>query len=246
HHWNYEEYGPNTWPYLYPQCGDSKQSPININTESLIYRQFEAFQFSSLFNSFLPFTLKNNGHTIIGEFDNSNSNNNCTLFVWGGNLPNDGPFCFTNFHLHWGSGPREGSEHTINGQRYSGEAHFVFKNSKTQQIAVLAFMILIGQSSSSSLWHSYVNKAVKLINEGETVQYQSNLMEMMGGTMNSFSDFYHYEGSLTTPPCTENVLWTIFYSFLYFSYDELQLLSLNVLHKDFRPVQPINERLVFR
>ncbi|CAF1603733.1 unnamed protein product, partial [Didymodactylos carnosus] len=51
---------------------------------------------------------------------------------------------------------------------------------------------------------------------------------------------------LTTPPCSENVIWIIFRGEMEFSDDELQLLHNNVFFEDFREPQPLNNRIVLR
>lgn len=104
-----------------------------------------------------------------------------------------------------GSSPSEGSEHTINGLYGAGEAHFVFTNVRTKQLAVLAFFIVMSTDQSQNAWGSYVDNAVTLIREGTQIQFVANLMQLME-TENNFRDFWRYNGSLTTPPCTEGVI----------------------------------------
>ncbi|CAF2059886.1 unnamed protein product [Rotaria magnacalcarata] len=143
-----------------------------------------------------------------------------------------------------GNSPTVGSEHSVNGLHGAGEAHFVFTNLRTKQLAVLAFFIVISPDQEQSAWHLYVDNAITLIREGTYFNFMANLMQLME-TENNFQDFWRYNGSLTTPPCTEGVIWTIFNSQIKFSYDELEALSFNVLHKDFRPTQPAYNRIVY-
>ena len=109
HDWNYDEYGPAVWSERYPICGGERQSPINILTACTTYKYFQPFVFGFDYQVQHNFTLKNNGHTIIG-----------TLYdplklpafqLTGGDL--NGTFEFVNFHLHWGENHKSGSEHEV-------------------------------------------------------------------------------------------------------------------------------------
>jgi carbonic anhydrase len=165
-----------------------------------------------------------------------------------------------------GASPSQGSEHTINGLHSADETHFVFSNLIIKQLAVLVFFIVISPGQQQSAWRSYDNNAVTLFREGTQVQFMANLIQLMGAK-NSFRDFWRCNDSLTTPPCSEGVickyrilitfLWialfclspfkgTVFNSPIHFSYDELQALSLNVLHRNFRPTQLRHNRIVYQ
>jgi carbonic anhydrase len=58
--------------------------------------------------------------------------------------------------------------------------------------------------------------------------------------------FFRYTGSLTTPPCTEGVIWTIFTSKIAIKEESLDELRQNIMKKVYRPIQPINNRKIFR
>ncbi len=109
HTWNYEEYGPDVWSETYPTCGGQLQSPINILTACTVYKNFTPFIFGSEYNEQHNFTLTNNGHTIIGTFNNEI--NLPDFRLTGGDL--NGTFEFVNFHLHWGENAKSGSEHEV-------------------------------------------------------------------------------------------------------------------------------------
>ena len=53
--------------------------------------------------------------------------------------------------------------------------------------------------------------------------------------------FYRYEGSLTTPPCSEGVQWVVMADKLQLSADQIAELASH-LHDNNRPVQPLNDR----
>ncbi|CAF0809275.1 unnamed protein product [Didymodactylos carnosus] len=202
--WNYEDQGPETWSHTFPKCDGLRQSPINLEHYNVVQKTFPPFVFSADFNNDLVFNLKNNGHTVVGELDAAQNQSKPVLQLTGGGL--SGVYQFTNFHLHWGGSPTEGSEHTIDGLHGAGEAHFVFRNLITKKLAVLAFFIIASPNEPQSAWRSYVDNAVTLIREGKQVEFVANLMNLMEAE-NSFQDFWRYDGSLTTPPCTEGVIY---------------------------------------
>ena len=64
--------------------------------------------------------------------------------------------------------------------------------------------------------------------------------------------YYRYDGSLTTPPCYESVIWTVLHEPIQLSLKQLNAFrSLHDEEKDilantFRPVQPLGTRKLFR
>lgn len=109
HDWNYDEYGPAVWSERYPICGGERQSPIDIRTACTTYKSFQSFVFGSDYNVQHNFTLKNNGHTIMGTLNDPLKL--AAFRLAGGGL--NGTFEFVNFHLHWGENHKSGSEHEV-------------------------------------------------------------------------------------------------------------------------------------
>jgi carbonic anhydrase len=106
--WNYGDLGPDVWSDEYPLCSGRSQSPINIRTACTTYQSFTPFQFSSTYNLTNNFTITNNGHTIVGTYNGTESS---SLKLTGGSL--HGTYEFVNFHLHWGENYKSGSEHQV-------------------------------------------------------------------------------------------------------------------------------------
>lgn len=261
--WNYGEDGPDVWKIHYPQCGKSSQSPINIKTPCTVYRSYASFNFSPAYYLTQTFNILNNGHTIVATLANDPSP---SLTVSGGGL--DGIFSFVNFHLHWGENYRSGSEHRVNGEKFSGELHLVHSNPTTNQTTVLAFLMRTDQeenivktnsfrkrnrkraeseSSTSATtadeWITYLKTAATLTKETNTTPIYVNLGRLVGDYVGTF---WRYNGSLTTPPCTEGVIWTVFTSTIYLNDSLLATLRENVYPSIFRDPQALNERIVYR
>lgn len=104
----------------------------------------------------------------------------------------------TQFHFH------SPSEHTIGGVSFDAEVHLVHK-SKDGKLLVLAVLLKRGARNSvlKALWDTMPTAPTKepIVVAGQTVDVQA-LLPRSGR-------YAHYDGSLTVPPCTENVQWFV-------------------------------------
>ncbi|CAF0769021.1 unnamed protein product [Rotaria sordida] len=247
--WNYGNLGPDIWSEYYPLCSGKSQSPINILTACTVYKDFQPFNFILTLDEKHYFTLKNNGHTIISTINNQHKQSSIELT--GSNL--NGTFEFVNFHLHWGEHYKSGSEHQINGVKYAGEIHFVYQNRQTSQLAVLGiFMqshlhkkkfVFDKNDVTRNEWQKYFDKAQTLTSENDSISCGLNVTSLMGENL---KDFWRYEGSLTTPPCTEGIIWTVFKQPIDFMEEQIKNLRDNVYFEDYRGPQPLYNRTVYR
>jgi len=241
-HWTYGD--TSEWAKHFPSARGLSQSPIDIKTDSTVIQMYSPFLFSGKYDSDEVFTLTNNGHQVAATLAKNISGQSPTdLWFTGGGLT--GTFSFINFHLHWGRSDRHGSEHEIDGYKFAAEAHFVFKNYQNGQTAVFAFLFTIADESNNenTEWEKYANAASRLVNIKDTINYTFDLSQLM--QVND-TQFFRYIGSLTTPPCTEGVIWTVFSTEIPITEKSLNLLRQNVMRKVYRPVQPINGRTIFR
>ncbi|CAJ1913014.1 unnamed protein product [Sphenostylis stenocarpa] len=179
--------GPQNWWLLNPKwkvCGEGKQqSPIDLS-----YKVMHEFtQLGKLAKNYkpAPAVLKNTGHAI--------------MMKWNGNAGqiNINGTYYKLIQCHW----HTPSEHTLNGRKFELELHVVHQNSKGET-AVIGIWYIIGRpdrllSKLLSNLKSLGDKDIDLgvINPG-IIQFGSR-------------KYYRYVGSLTTPPCTEGVVWTI-------------------------------------
>ncbi|CAF1174857.1 unnamed protein product [Adineta ricciae] len=248
--WNYGHLGPDIWSDYYPMCAGKSQSPINILSACTKYVKLHPFKFSPSHNEKHYFTLKNNGHTVIGIINDAYQQSPLTLT--GGGL--NGTFKFVNFHLHWGENYKSGSEHQINGIKYAGEIHFVYTNPLTSQMAVLGiFMQSFIDNQRSHLkkddqptrdeWERYFDTSEILKSENDSIVFDLSLGTLMGDDL---ADFWRYQGSLTTPPCTEGVIWTIFKEPIVFLENQFKSFRDNIYFEDYRGPQPVYNRTVYR
>ena len=241
-YWSYDD--PSEWQKHFPSAASLCQSPIDIRTNEIIPQAYPTFKFSEKYHSNELFKLINNGHQVTVKLaDHTYGQNEKDLWFTGGGIK--GTFYFVNFHLHWGRNGRHGSEHEINGHRFPAEAHVVFKNNETGQIAVFAFLFTTADQwyDENTEWEKYADAASQLININDTMFCTFNLSQLM---QVDGRQFFRYMGSLTTPPCTEGVVWTIFTNKIPIKEESLNKLRQNLMRKVYRPVQPINNRAVFR
>lgn len=126
------------------------------------------------------------------------------------------------------------AENHIKGKEYPAEFHFVHK-SDSGEIAVLGAFASVGKATSA--WDFFLKHAA--MPKGEEAEVDVNWM----GLLPDVSTTYQFEGSLTTPPCTEGVKWVVSSTPLAFS--QAQLTELTAAYGDNdRPIQPTNGRKI--
>ena len=254
--WGYDDDdGPSLWHNSYPICGRSQQSPISIDVSQVVVNNsLEPFNFESIKDvTNLNMTLENNGHSV--EIDLKGND----LTLSGGGLP--GNYKAQQFHFHWGSVDKRGSEHNINGMQYPMEMHVVLYNSKyaqfkdalnkTNGLAVLAFLFEIGQTNHH--FDEIISHLSGIAHKDDHALLQTFSLDSL--FPHDTAVYYRYQGSLTTPPCFESVIWTIFKKHIIISEDQIEQFRHQV-HKnyanetdrdisdDYRPVQNLNHRVV--
>lgn len=247
-HWSYEE--PERWGEHYPACSGNKQSPINIETEKTIFSpELQPIQLSgySLPNS-KKFKLKNNGHTVVLDLPES-------MAITGGYAQQ---YQAKQLHLHWGSPSTAGSEHTVNRKRFAGELHVVHYNTKYENfkvalgypdgLAVLGVFLEVGPRENP-YYEEIIKHLQKIQGEDEEVMVPG--FNIAGLLPDSLHLYYRYNGSLTTPPCFQSVMWTVFNQTVMLSHDQISVLVTSLQYDDgkplqnnFRPTQALHKRWV--
>ncbi|KAH0664397.1 hypothetical protein KY284_029328 [Solanum tuberosum] len=102
--------------------------------------------------------------------------------------------------VHW----HTPSEHTIDGKRFDMEGHLVHETNDGKNIAVIGILYEIGLFPDLFLTTIEKDlKALRLVDQKPIGINYPNLIKI------DEKRYYRYMGSLTVPPCTENVIWTI-------------------------------------
>ncbi|MCF6279075.1 MAG: carbonic anhydrase family protein [Flavobacteriaceae bacterium] len=220
-HWSHHkgEKGPENWKDLcdgFADCGGKSQSPINIVTSNI---SKESKLVAPKFNyAKSAINIVNNGHTV--QFNITGEN---TVDL------NGKDYKLLQFHYH------AKSEHTINGKYYPIEVHFVHQHSATEY-AVLGMMFEEGKPNK--LFSKYLDKFPT--SKGE---FKSEDMVDVLSLFPSDKNYYNYQGSLTTPPCSEVVNWHVLKTPLTASKEQIAQFS-KILNSNYRPIMPLNGRTV--
>ena len=219
-HWGYSgNEGPSHWGDLnnnYSTCKTGqRQSPIDIRSTGSEKGEPIGIDFK---NS--PLKTLNNGHTIqVNHAANSYSM-----------MPN-GNYKLLQFHFH------SPSENTLNGRQYDMEIHFVHKNAQGQ-LAVVGVFVEEGHSNPDieTLWNN-LPSSVNHENVVNSISFNPAELLPKDGT------YYYFQGSLTTPPCSENVQWHVMKTPLQASRAQIDKFVSIIGHNN-RPVQASNHRTI--
>ena len=146
-----------------------------------------------------------------------------------------------------------------NGQKYAGEVHFVHANTETNALAVLGFFIQTRHKVSNDStetprrrrrrdvteqeWGKYFAAASGLANTANESIVDLNLAALIGDRL---ANFWRYAGSLTVPPCTEGVTWTVFTEPIELDDSVFESFRDDIFSLTFREPQPLNGRTVYR
>ena len=221
-HWSYEgENGPQNWGKLKPEfnlCGIGKrQSPIAIQSDSTLQGPAEPLQF--IYTPSLA-TVVNNGHTVQVDVEGDNS-----ITVRGST------YKLLQFHFH------TPSEEMINSRRYAMVAHLVHKN-EAGQLAVVAVLLEQGEANAlmDKVW-TYMP-----LDTNDRVRMPDGLLNL-NEILPKDQRYYQFMGSLTTPPCSEGVLWMVLKQPMKISAAQYKLFR-QQFPLNARPVQPVNGRVV--
>jgi carbonic anhydrase len=217
-HWSYEgETGPSNWGRnpAWSQCASgNRQSPIDLRDGMKVDLEQIVFDYKPS-----GFNVTDNGHTIQV---NVGSGNYITL--------QNRTFELLQFHFH------RPSEERINGKNFEMVVHMVHKDSDGK-LAVLAVLLERGKAQEmiQTVWNNLP------LEKHDTVT--PSIVLNPADVLPSRRDYFTYMGSLTTPPCSEGVLWLVMKEPVQASPAQMSLFA-RLYPFNARPIQPNAGRVV--
>lgn len=215
--WKYSgDLGPDKWGELaadFEKCqGGNQQSPINFQTVTPSDRDMPVeFHYRDM-----SLSWGFNGHTLQADLSSGSYINF-----------EKKRYQLIQFHFH------TPSEHTVHGEAYPAELHLVHKDS-TGKLAVIGLLIKAGDENDAL--QDLVEKLPRT--PGKTAKISGFSPDRI---LPAQGFYYSYRGSLTTPPCSEEVRWIVMKQPIEMSSRQLASLS-NIMGSNARPVQALNGR----
>ncbi|MEY2863627.1 MAG: hypothetical protein RLY58_1334 [Pseudomonadota bacterium] len=222
-HWEYDgEEGPTHWADLDPSfssCNSKNQSPIDLTPSRMVKAQLAAIRPTYQAGGQ---EIVNNGHTIQVNY------------ATGSDVVIDGiVFHLKQFHFH------APSENQIKGQSFPMEGHFVHADDQGN-LAVIAVMFQAGKANPE------LEKAFAHIPSEAGTSTPLNPMVNAAALLPAQKDYYRFEGSLTTPPCSEGVRWLVLKQVQQASAAQIAQFTQTLHHANNRPIQATNARLILQ
>ena len=218
-HWDYlGEGGPETWGAMRPEfaaCGNgTRQSPIDIREGLRL--DLEPIRFD-----YVPSAIRviDNGHTV-----QVNVGSGSGIEVMGRR------FELVQFHFH------RPSEERVDGRRFDMVVHLVHKD-PDGKLAVVA--VLLNRGAAQPLIQTVWNNLPLEKGMDQPVRSPVDLNALLPQRR----DYFTYMGSLTTPPCTEGVLWMVMKTPVEVSPEQIGIFS-RLYPMNARPLQAAGGRMI--
>uniref|UniRef100_A0A674ABD6 protein-tyrosine-phosphatase n=1 Tax=Salmo trutta TaxID=8032 RepID=A0A674ABD6_SALTR len=196
------------WGKRYPACNNARQSPIDIDeTFTQVRVEYQGLQLEGWEkNTPETTTISNDGNTVVLGLDGE-------YYVSGGGLSTK--FRLGRMTFHWGrcNASSDGSEHSLNGLKFPLEvAHRSINESIIANNTPLCQLTVISAPQTSldnnDNYHTILEGVNSVNRFGKTGNVES--FSLLALLPNSTDKYYTYNGSLTSPPCSETVEWIVF------------------------------------
>ena len=216
-HWSYEgEEGPSHWGEIDPAYALCKtgtnQSPIDISSPAEKDLANISFHYQPSEENIL-----NNGHTVQVNYDA------------GSYIELDGVrYDVIQFHYH------APGEHSLGGKTFPAELHIVHKNADGN-LAVIG--ILLEEGAANPAIDPFTSNLPAAKSDAKDAGIKINAYDFLPAVQTTF----RYNGSLTTPPCSEGVTWLVMTTPVQLSAAQLEKLTA-IFEGNNRPAQPLNGR----
>lgn len=217
--WSYSgPTGPEHWGDLDPRYAAAKtgrqQSPIDLTGPFETGAETAFFTYQAS-----PLSVENNGHSI-----QVNCPQGSSVSVGGRR------YDLIQYHFH------TPSEHTVDGGFYEMEVHLVHQGAHGQFMVVGAFM-------TKGNTHLALDEIWKYMPESAGDSVENDVLVDPTDFLPTDRRLVQYDGSLTTPPCTEGVGWIMMLEPIHVSAEQIQQFE-RVIGPSNRPVQPLNDRVL--
>ncbi|CAH1407848.1 unnamed protein product [Nezara viridula] len=227
--------------------GDEDDSPINIETRLVKKCNYLRLSFEGMFDAERKTVITNSGYHVIGSLGGE-------VLIWNG--PLFGKYILQNFHVHYGESRNDGSEHTINGRRFTMEMHMVFlPHSANVDITQESFNMtakkvvlgLIFKLSRKICYYDLFSVVSHINKKGKSLETSNNLLYDFKDIL-AESEYYNYSGSGTEGDHKEYE-WLLFKKVLPINKRQMQnmwdLRKFDTEKTNVKPTQPLGERTIF-
>ena len=240
---------PDTWPDNCANTQAMRQTPINIVTsETVANDTLGDLQFDERWSELLDGTFLNSGLGVrfIADGEAATVDNHL------------GTYILRNVHFHWGPEDNNGTGHQFDGESFGVELHFVTTregadlsnlgpDTEDASVAVISVLAEAVDRPITGVWDEL--DPTMVIDDGNSSDVSGISWSML---LPNNRNYYYYRGSQTSPGCWEFVHWFVMRNTIPVPSDYLAQLRMtrfdsgDLITLNHRPVQPLNDRTVYR